>query len=562
MARSYPPELTPPLMERPFQNAPLSRRLFLGGAVATGMAVLGAKAHERVQQVLPSTERRVNEPADVVEFSEPHPQDTPWERKDPRAPQEQNDLREMQQFRTDLARFQRLLSDQFPDAEGSAADSLEMQSAVRAFLLQSSLPEKLSRIAPIIARSPSGRGHEGRSLFQQTLQIFSSCNGEGLVYAAVRDAARAGYGDVHFARDFSYYSSRLRDYVPTKKDIWSQDIDPRNRPDALEEDRERMRNDPAWSGKRRKEIFRTLATRPSLVERAQRDDLTLVEFFSLIKSIVHERGHLTEEERARTSIETTADELLAIRRELLHRKILGPETEHVILFYGDDHARNMVHGEAETVWDGPLEAAGVRPERIEKISTSATRRNADALRNLHQSIASSRGKTFLSFKTHGATDKLMIDSERGSEHISDTLLAQALIARIQATRNPKTLEDMDIVVDACHSYEFRNNVIQRMEELWQRSPMRAYPFDQVGKPFFVTVVQEGSVGQGGSLISGVLDSNSQVGAIRKDGGLYVERLLKNIQPRVYEENDMTFFGAGRGREFAGRASSQRNARAA
>ncbi len=536
--------------------------MFLGGVIATGMAALGAKAQERVQRILPSSDREAQESPDVVEFSEPHPRDTPWERKGPRAVQEQSDLRDMQQFRSELARFQRLLGDTFPEMEGGAADSLEIQSSVRAFLLRSSLPERLREIAPVIVRSPSGRGHEGRALFQQTLDVFSACSCTGLVYVALRDATRDAHGDVHFARDSSYYGCHLRDYVPTKKDLWSQDIDPRNNPHALEEDRERMRRDPAWSGKRRKDIFRALATRPSLVERAQRDDLTLVEFFSLVKSVVHERGRLTEERRARISLEETADELLAARRELLRRKILGPETERVILFYGDDHARNMVHGEAETVWDGPLEATGVRPERIEKISTNATRTNADALRSLRQSIASSRGKTLLSFKTHGATDKLMIDSQRGSEYISDTLIAEALIARIQATRNPRTLEDMNIVVDACHSYEFRNNVIQRMQELWQRGPMRAYPFEQVGKPFFVTVVQEGSVGQGGSLISGILDSDSQVSAVRKDGGLFVERLLKNIQPRVYEENDMTFFAAGSGREFAERASSQTNDRAA
>lgn len=529
---------------------PISRRGLLGGVIATGAMALGAAVNNELQKIVPQVERSAEEPRDVVEFSESHLTDTPWESPDAYdASQEQGDAREMRAFRSELARFQRLLDDRLSETDDENFDSLRAQSAARGLLLRSSLPEHLRRVAPLMTHSPSERGHEGRALFDQTLQIFHTCDCQGLVYTAIRDAARDAHGATNFPRDSWYYGSHLRDYVPDKKDLWSQDVDPRNKPDAREEDRIKMRADPAWAGRRRKALFRTLAARSSLIECAQRDDLAVVEFFSLIKSIVHERIPLTEEQRARESIEATAERLLAVRRELLRRKILGPETQKAIIFYGDD--RKYMHGSTDTTWDGPLEAAGVRPECIEKIATSDTRTNADVLRDLQQAIASSRGKTFLSFKTHGAVNGLYIDNQRGTEHISDTLIAEALMARIQATRDPSTLKDMDIVVDACHSYEFRNNVILRLKELWERSSMRAYPFERVAKPFFVTVVQEGSVGQASSLISETLDSDSQVRGVRQDGGLYVERLLKGVQPRIYEESDMTFFAPGSGVEFAG-----------
>ena len=539
---------------------PLSRRGFLGGAIATGVAALGAAAEHKIQKIVPRVERSAGEPRDVVEFSEPHPADTPWEREESLPPLEQTEARALQEFRSELARFQRLLDGRLSETEDDGIDSLQAQSAARDFLLRSSLPERLLRVAPLITRSSSAHGQEYRMLFDQTLQVFHTCDCQGLVYAAIRDAVGDAHGTTNFQRDSWYYGAHLRDYVPGKKDLWSQDVDPRNKPNEPEDARRKMRADPAWAGKRRKELFRTLATRPSLVERAQRDDLTMVEFFSLIKSIVHERAPLTEEQRAVESIEGTAERLLALRRELLHRKVLSPETQKAIIFYGDD--RRYMLGSADTTWDGSLDAAGVRPERVERIATSDTRTNADALRDLQRAIASSRGKTFLSFKTHGAVSGLYIDSQRGTEHISDAFIAEALIARIQATRDPSTLKDMDIVVDACHSYEFRNNVILRMKELWERGPMRAHPFERVAKPFFVTVVQEGSVGQAGSLICGVLDADSQVRAVRQEDGLSVERLLKKVQPRVYEESDMTFFAPGSGTEFAGRASSPSRSRAA
>lgn len=540
-------------------NRFLSRRQLLGGALGTGLTAIGARMTEGLQRTDMQGEQRDREPTDRVEFSEPHRSGCPWETKiPPLSPEQQErDQQEMQRFQSELAQFRRRFQDNLPEAEGGIIDSLETQATTRAFLLNSPLPSRLNDIASVFVRYPAHRGNQARSLFEHTLQVFNECQCQGLIYAAIQRAAEIVGGQAHFERDAWYYGSRIRDYVPREKDMWSQDIDPRNKPGIPEADRRRMKADPAWSGQRRKTLFRTLAQKPSLIERAQREDLTVVEFFSLIKAIVHERTRLSEEEKRHESLEQTAEKLLSDRRAELRRALLSPETETAIVFYGDD--RRLMHGAADTHWDGPLEAAGVRPERIQKIGTSDTRNNRQALDDLKRAIGSSHGKTFLSFKTHGATNSLYIDNQRGTESISDRCIAEALLARIQTTRNPSTLKDMSIIVDACHSYEFRNNVIRCLEELWRTSPMRAYPFDRVAKPFFVTVVQEGSVGQGGSLICGGADA--QFSGIQKDRALYVQRLLQNIQPRIYEENDMTFFGSGTGREFAERRSSRTEASA-
>ncbi len=538
-------------MESSPSSPRLSRRALLGGILGGGALLAEKELAKKVARALPPSERPSVESEDIVEFSAPHPYRTPWEQKQPQVPLEHTEREAMRAFRSELARFQHLLREELPEARGGVDDSLEMQRATRIFLQTSSLPERVRDIAPLIIRFSSEHGSEGRMLFEETLRVFHECNSQGLVYAAIQEAAEIKGMQTNFTRDSWYYGSRLRDYIPKSKDIWSQDIDPRNRPGIDERHRQWIKNDPSWSETRRQALFRALAERPELITRAKRHDLTLAEFFSLIKAVIHEQMRIREAGEAPESIEATAEKLLLHYRESLRRVILGPETETAIILYGNDG--RLMYGAEDDAWNDTLEAAQVRPDRIQKIGTNETCTNAEVLHEVKQAIASSRGKTFIAFKTHGSTNGLYID-RKSHEHISADDLAESLINRVRATRDLSSLKEMNIVIDACHSYDFRHEVIRLMEERWGRSPMRTHPFTHVDKPFFVTVVQEGSVGQGSSLICDALDG--QFSGIQKDGAVYGQRLLQNVQPRVYEENDMTFFDT-KNVEFARRVPMSR-----
>lgn len=533
----------------------LSRRAILAGGLAVAGAAVGAKLVRdlRPDRSAHSLERQEESFIDEAEFSEPHPSE-PWESFSTVHQNEQADRQELSRFRENLVAFQHLFQGRFGNTDTGSGGSFDAQSQARAFLLQTDLPEQISHIAMILIRYPSTRGGEADMIYNRALQAFSSCHCQGLVYAALQKAARQHGGKVSFARyGGQYHASRLRDYIPTSDDIWSQDIDPRNWPHIPASTRQNIERSPVWSGKKHKQIFRRFAERISIIEQAQQEDLTIVEYFSLIKSIIHERAVLTPDQRTQESIDETVERLLEARRRMFERKVLSVQTEKVILFYGND--QRYMNGADDTGWNDVIEAVGLSEDRIERIGTSETRSNAVEERSkLKNAIISSRGKTFLAFKTHGANTSLVIDQSRGPENISDRFLAEALFSRLQATRNPRTLAEMDIVIDACNSYTFTKNVVRILRELWESSSFRALPFSRVHLPFIVTAVQEGANGQAGSMISSRLDL--QFSGIQEEGAVYGRRLLQNVQPIIYEESDMTFFAAETGTEFSRRSITE------
>jgi hypothetical protein len=234
----------------------------------------------------------------------------------------------------------------------------------------------------------------------------------------------------------------------------------------------------------------------------------------------------------------------------MERSIVDASTEQAIIFAGND--ARYFEGNQDESWDATLESAGVKSDRVNKIATAEDHTNAETLSILKKTIASSEGKTFLAFSTHGAEQYLGMDHRAGEGAITDTYVAEALLARVLEQRSPTTLADMTIVMDACHTYEFSKNVMMKMKEIWDSKPPRPFPFARIHFPFMIAGVQEGSVGQASSTISRVLQNQGE--GVRKDGGLSGRRLLQNVQPISYEENDMTFFASGTGTEFASRST--------
>lgn len=527
----------------------LSRRSLLAGGLAAIGTALGAKVAHDLRHVIPGPVRERHEQpfTDEAEFSEPHAED-PWETAPTVNEDEPADRRELTGFQYELSEFEQVFRAEFGNAETGPGGSATTQERTREFLLGSRLPERIRQIAAILVRYPSSRGSFAGRVYFDAMHVFSSCESQGLVYAAIKEASEAIGTSVSFSRNGGrYYASKLRDYVPTDHDIWSRDIDPRNAQHIPGSTRRNIEASPVWSGRRHKQIFRRLAERTSIVERAKREDLTIVEYFSLLKSVIHERAELTADQRGREAIEETVDRLLLARRATMDRDVLSANTEKAILFYGNDG--RYMNGAEDGGWDGTIEAVGLPADRVERIGTSETRTSAaEELSKLRRAVATSRGKTFLSFKTHGANAALMIDQARGPEAITDQLLAEALFSRLQATRDVRTLGEVNIVIDACNSYTYTKNVVRILRQLWEVSSFRALPFSRVYLPFIVTAVQEGANGQAGSMISSRLDL--QFSGIQEDRAVTGRRLLQNVQPSVYEESDMTFFAAETGTEFS------------
>ncbi len=523
----------------------MSRRTALSALAIGAVAIAGKDILSSLDRIIPEEApkppKKQEIQRDEVEFSEPHDQTIRWEVGSRLHKDEENDAREIAAFQLEINDFAKKLRQEIGFVPNGSSDASQEQEAARKALLASVLPERIKQIAKILTRYPSTRGQEARLLYEDALQLFSSCHGQGLVFKAWNEALATEGKEVSFDRNGQYYETRMRDYVPASPDIWSQDMDPRNKPNRPEADRQRMQEKPGWSGKQRKKLFKRLSSQPWMIELGKQEDLTLVEYYSFIKSYIHEKSESDEE-----SPRALAERLLEARRTMLERSIVDASTEQVIIFAGND--ARYFSGTEDGAWDEVLESSGVNQDRINKIATPEGGSNSETLGMLKKVIASSKGKTLLAFSTHGAEHFLGMGHQGGAEAITDVALAEALLARVQEQHSAETLKDITVIMDACHTYEFAKNVMQKMKEAWQAKQPRPFPFARIQLPCIVAGVQEGSVGQAGSVISRVLQN--QLGGIEKDRGISGRRLLQNVQPTSYEENDMTFFSPGTGLEFA------------
>lgn len=527
----------------------LSRRGFLKGMLAAGAAVL-AEEVIRGNTYSESASARSGESEaqpDVAELSEPH-DENPWD-----APRLEGEaLREAEAailqfvgrvriFNRDFeARFQRSVLDD------SKQCSMEDQEHTRIYLLQSDLPKQLHQIAPHLVRMSSAPGERGASHFEFIMNTFKGCLCQGVFYDELEKSAKAVHGSVSFPRNETYYAARLQDYVPQGDAIWSQDIDPRNRPVLHQTDKDTLLSHPGWSERRRKAAFKQLAQDQAFIQLAKSNDLTLAEYFSLIKSVINEK------EEGSDSLLDIATRHLQMRREFLQKELAGPRTEQAICFYGRDE--NMFQGADEGGWNQILRTSGVAESRIVTHGTNTQTTPEQTKTNLFQSIANSHGETVITFDTHGSPQALLVDKMQGNQLLSSTELASALIDRLIVQQDSDTLGKVTVMIDACYSNDFAKQLKRDIYRIWTSAANRPFTHERIKLPTIISASQQAAMSFKPANMEPMLKTMTD--GIRKDGALTGARLLRNVQPASYPLQDMTFFAAGSNTEFAGRERSR------
>lgn len=427
--------------------------------------------------------------------------------------------------------------------------SMSEQARVRAMVSSSDVLASFERVSADIFSL------KDTDSFWRVLTVFAKGNCEGRAFAAVAQYERAHSIKMVMPRDDFYYSARLKDYVPTGSNIYSQDIDPRNIPgrstlfDNAQLDS--LNAHPGWAGRRRQQQFRELAGNGAIVQLAKDADFTLAEYFSLIKAIIHNRELAPANVRENDSV--IAQRLVTANRDFAETSLLDHETNAVIVFHGSDHEHwgdsvtipgNHL-GRSDDSWDKIAAAAGVSRSKVHRFGANPERRGPNPLPALYRAMSHSRGKTFVAFDTHGDSDYLQVDDRTPDMKLTPADLARSLLDRVRATQDPETLGQMTLCMEACYTYDFTHNLLQEMQSQWTADAASICTFANLTLPTIIIPVQEGSYAAHNFKAFRVL--LKQLVGIRRDRGIKGERILKNVQPIGYREHDFTIFTSGTGK---------------
>jgi len=268
--------------------------------------------------------------------------------------------------------------------------------------------------------------------------------------------------------------------------------------------------------------------------------------------------------------------LLEQRERFLKLELIGPEVEELLVFVANEDGFSTAKIEAfakEEVPNSQIEVKPIVGEVFEK-DNGDMRRGARAIfgssieedekevlpigfgadaglsslldrkteKDLVENISKTRGKTTLWFDTHGSRGSLLIDryvdlkdKTIASNSMNVSSFAKGLVKRIVDTDDPKTLENITIMVGACHSYDFTLNLGSAIAQEYRK--VCGNP-EQLALPHIVTASNEGSLSYKG----GLQDVFALYGeALKKEGKLTGEYLMRRLQADKYRIADIGFF---------------------
>ncbi len=536
----------------------MSRRGFLGilGGAAAAAALAGCETPnverppQRPNQRPRTPERQPATPSDPFEPSEPH--EERWDQEPMWVVENQQAMEAMRNFDTTLSVFGEELQEQFGihfETERPSKLSLAQQDAIKALFIERGLANQFQQITEALIHSKS------TELLDRAKKMFAVCSSQGLLYQTMSLAAKRTNQVIPFRRDETYYGAKLREFPLSvhTSNIWSQDIDPRNKTNLDPADRRFLVESPGWSGRAHKREFRAVVSRQALVDLAREHDLNLAEYYSLIRIIIKNRDpHKVPSEAADYAV---AQKCMERRRIFREQRLLDPDTKNMLIFYGENHDLTY-HGDYETQWVNIGQAAGVDDRNIKKFGAHIGSDVGQVLQRFYQAIGVSQGKTFLSMNAHGSPETLLVE-DTTRRHIWASDLAAMFIRRIQNTRNPHTLGELTLSIDACLSYDFVENVLREMKRQWHPTQACPYRFEDLELPNIMTTVQEDAEGDFRNTTVAAL--SNQILGLQRDGGLTGRRILDNVQPFSAPRQDMAIFASDRGRsiEFARRGSTIR-----
>jgi hypothetical protein len=447
--------------------------------------------------------------------------------------------------------------------------SMQQETAIR----EKAVSGETARLAAdVIANIPDEKS--GAREVSILISTMSTVNAQGVVFREYKK--RFGHLPEGFKSE--YYGTHLRDFAPSASDIKGENIDPRIglaaqentavAPAALES----ILENSGWATAERIKDFRRLSDDPEIRAQAVAADLTVAEYFSLLKATVKEVDALkTPEGRAAVAsdpafkqvletekldipaerrAELVAKVLLEKRETFARVEVLGASTKNLIVMTGRDRASKDGKGNPVNTFDGKkwnelAKAAHVPDSAVQSLDADSMEPK-DVATGLIRAIGASEGETVVALDTHGSPESIAVSNDADTRMtLKAGAIAHALTERLRKSGNKDSLSQVTIILDSCSGYDFANALTKDIRAEWSDdAPKNGWAAkvkaSDIAMPRIITMAQEGSVGIVGYGIGETL-RNSQLKGIEKDGAITGKRLLQNVQPATYKSNDMTFF---------------------
>jgi hypothetical protein len=353
----------------------------------------------------------------------------------------------------------------------------------------------------------------------------------------------------------SYFSVRVKDYLPTGEVCQESDIDPRfiylqTVQDSVQKERmiKNIEQSPGWTTDERKNQFKDLLDNSIIRDRVLNSDMTLSEVYSIIKAIVKYRETHDEE------VSEIIEKIFAINEKFDREVILGQTTDTFINFnYNELESSDQFSGrQVETI----AKLAGVKQENIVRIDGADKAEGDVLLDKIRKVILESRGKTTIYFNTHGAKTSLSIDSwDIGINANYDVRhLATDLINKLQ-NGEVEWLGNLNIILDSCFSYDFAHNLLNQLKRFYKNGTIsyeksgkqlvqtheqyHGVKWEDLKLPTIITAAQQGSWG-----FSGFLSMETSIlqlaGEIKVNG--VTGKVLKRAQADSSISDATNFYG--------------------
>ncbi|EKD43780.1 MAG: hypothetical protein ACD_72C00120G0001, partial [uncultured bacterium] len=417
--------------------------------------------------------------------------------------------------------------------------SMTEKDLVRKMMLESGMPKKIERLFLQIAKIPN---YVGRLTNIYEYLKDANCHGLFLTYANKAGLTRAQIGFSIDTNVPNFYSIHTKDFLPSAKNVSAGDMDSRQNPHpeiSLSEEiaayivADLINKFPAWSSKEKKAKFLEIINDPKIRKIAEAHDMTIAEFYSLIKATVsYEEEHGAGEGR-----EAIVKRIISEQQSFHQREILGPNTAKLITIAGD-------HGFSNNETCAVASAVGIADNRVVKFTVEKDSDCAKITQGFLKSISDCPERTTIFVNAHGQMDHIHL-SRHDNGDIPIEIVAKTLIDKVIISKNPEILGSMTFVFDNCLSYNFAKALVKAMKKIHDGlTDNNLVDFSKIKMPTIITAAHEASPSYIGHSINNSL--KSQIGGIRKERAVTGRRLAQEVQPDIYRDSDLTIFSGQNG----------------
>jgi len=378
---------------------------------------------------------------------------------------------------------------------------------------------------------------------------------QGIIFDALQE--QGSYNEVcqSLPREYiteEYYSISAKDFLPTPENIFDFEIDPRlgfakYYPSELADIKEKINEQPGWANPNKIKLFKEALGNEDIRKTVTDKELSLAESYSLIKAAI-----TLQEDQPNIELTEIIETILLAQEKFKTKKILHPGTEYFIHANNNEETTTgnpfAVEKTKEARFSGDnldelAKTCGVADKNIHRVDGTDTNSNVKTM----ESIQHSHGETTIYLNGHGSPEAIEIAQD--GDLLTCEGVAASLIQRIKQVKDPDSLSQVTILIDACYGYDFAINLFSALEKeykkLKEEDESLENDFAQITLPTVITSTQRESVGFT-TAVCPVKMLKKHLPAIKDEGSLTGEFMLKRIQPSSYAFSDMTVFSGEKG----------------